>query len=135
MLVSFARGLYPKGSVDSLVSRIEDGIISSLADLFEISLDELTDLDRVRLWKQPLPVSSSAGEKRRIGDSNFSSSSNLSSSSAKFPRSKDLSERLCFKCHKPGHIASACRDTKAESVFLLSTPHHISNPLSRSGEK
>ncbi|KAL0211999.1 hypothetical protein RCL1_005625 [Eukaryota sp. TZLM3-RCL] len=126
MLVSFARGLYPKGLVDSLVSRIEDGIISSLTDLFEISLDELTDLDRVRLWKQPLPVSSFAGEKGElmIVISLLLATSLLPQLSS--PDPKTFLKDFVFKCHKPGHIASACRDTKSRiSVSVIYSSSHF----------
>ncbi|KAL0220246.1 hypothetical protein RCL1_000101 [Eukaryota sp. TZLM3-RCL] len=91
--------------VNSLVFRIEDGIISSLANLFDISLDELTDLDRVRLWKQRRPVSVSSNGKGELVTVTTLHSQLSSPDPMTFSKDFVLSATIL------GNIALTCRTT------------------------
>ncbi|KAL0217365.1 hypothetical protein RCL1_007946 [Eukaryota sp. TZLM3-RCL] len=117
LLSRFAKAVKPAGLSQSLLTRVSDGLLSSLPSLVESLLEDLISLQRVSSWKR--------------------SSSNLTTSEPpikKLDRGKVFKERLCFKCNEACHLANACpHRNKVESIRLLDvvdrTPSFLTNPL------
>ncbi|KAL0246412.1 hypothetical protein GEMRC1_007624 [Eukaryota sp. GEM-RC1] len=121
----FARGIRPKGLSGSLISRINDELITSLPEVISVASDELLDLSRVfsRLKKDSSVLDSLPAVESRNQQ-----------------RSNDRKRDSCFKCHRPGHKANECSYTaKVESIncIIVDEPTHTfdnscyTNPIKR----
>ncbi|KAL0217941.1 hypothetical protein RCL1_008790 [Eukaryota sp. TZLM3-RCL] len=123
LLPRFAKAVRPRGLSQSLLTRISDGILSTLALLVETTLDDLLSLERSAGWKR---TSASI-------NSGVYSEPPLN----KVDRERVFKERLRFKCNQPGHLANSCHNKveKIESIRYLNTnvscpPPSLMNPLS-----
>ncbi|KAL0239965.1 hypothetical protein GEMRC1_010073 [Eukaryota sp. GEM-RC1] len=108
----FARGICPKGLSSSLISRINNELITSLPEVISVASDELLDLSRVSSW---LKKDSSVLDSLPAVESRNQQ------------RSNDRKRNICFKCHRSGHKANECSYTaKEESInsIIVDEPKH-----------
>ncbi|KAL0231248.1 hypothetical protein GEMRC1_010653 [Eukaryota sp. GEM-RC1] len=115
VLSRFVKGVLPKGLSESLKTRVADGYFSSLSELVEVTIEDLTDFERVNQWKSRSRLSSSSEmvdtpdvKKVRHGEA-------LSKSCALNAENRDISP-LCVR-QSSTLIVSICCDTPT----LLST--------------
>ncbi|KAL0216965.1 hypothetical protein RCL1_007448 [Eukaryota sp. TZLM3-RCL] len=125
LLPHFASAVKPYGLSQSLLSRISDGILSSLSGLVAATIADLTDFERVMSWKRPHSALKSHTETPDV----------------KRPRRSEVfSKKLCFKCNESGHYANECPKHTNRINFIAAesndkAPAFISNPLSLFEEK
>ncbi|KAL0218224.1 hypothetical protein RCL1_009072 [Eukaryota sp. TZLM3-RCL] len=109
-LPRFAKAVRPKGLSLSLLCRISDGLLPTLATLVETTIDDLLSFERTLSWKR--------------------SSTSLSSEPPlkKLDRGTVFKERRCFKCHEAGHPANVCpKKAKVEAIRFLNTTVYCSS--------
>ncbi|KAL0217825.1 hypothetical protein RCL1_008674 [Eukaryota sp. TZLM3-RCL] len=127
LLPRFAKAVRPLGVSLSLLTRISDDILPSLSNVVEATLADLIDFERCATWKR-----TSSSLKVLPGAS-------LEPGIKRIDRGKAFKERLCFKCHQPGHLANVCTNPKTETVRYLNfheeCPSNLSNPLSYFGKE
>ncbi|KAL0217221.1 hypothetical protein RCL1_007704 [Eukaryota sp. TZLM3-RCL] len=98
LLRRFAKGVRPLGLSESLLLRIADDVLESFSELVESTLNDAVDFARTSGWKKRtsssldsvVPISKKGDHQEFMKN-----------------RSQALAQRLCFRCHKPGHVASA----------------------------
>ncbi|KAL0231001.1 hypothetical protein GEMRC1_010406 [Eukaryota sp. GEM-RC1] len=108
----FARGICPKGLSSSMISRINDELITSPPEVISVASDELLDLSRVSSW---LKKDSSVLDSLPAVESRNQQ------------RSNDRKRNSCFNCHRSGHKANECSyAAKVESInsIIVDEPKH-----------